>query len=88
MRKHRISFDGLWVFLTGKGHRLPPQGYDNTSQPVPLNDHQPRAGTKRNAGARGCGCDHCTGSSRKRDIEKKIVNREISQEVNFYDLLP
>lgn len=57
----------------------------NTVQGQPINNHQPRVGTKRNAGRRGCTCSDCLASKKPiiEEIEKREFKKEIRDTLGF-----
>lgn len=58
------------------------QGMMESSQPNPLNNHQPRAGTKSREC--GCQCEMCVGYANKNRIQKKIALKELQDELDNY----
>jgi hypothetical protein len=63
------------VWRTAHGHHLMAQGMMETSQPVPLNNHQPRAGTKNKS--QGCQCEMCVGYGNKEITKRKLAKKEV-----------
>lgn len=76
MRMHKLK-DGRWISRKSEHHWFPVQ---QTQPGDPLNNHCPRMGTKRKAGARYCDCEYCRGVQKKL-IEKKIRNKDMQDQI-------
>ena len=71
------------IWQSNRSHTLPQQGVYNTAQPTPLNNHQPRVGTKRPAGRHNCQCSMCVGRAfAKQEKIDKIVKKETKRELD------
>lgn len=73
----KASKKAKYVSTYNRGHWFPMQ---RTSPGEPLNNHQGRAGTKRNAGAWRCKCEYCTAS--KRPLLDSVSKKEFKNEIN------
>lgn len=77
--RHKIK-NGVYIYTTNRGHHLGVQGMMETAQPIALNNHQPRCGTKYRG--HGCQCEFCVGHREKDQIQEKIVKKELRNELD------